>query len=249
MERVMWTTSGQWESRQRLWGELLEQSLLSSKGVTGGGVPLPLLDIILSIHGAQDSCRYLPSWRWLGLAEDCWSVGREGSRAQAPGGMMGVDCYNLGPSLTLDFLSYDLQRVLTVYASGGFLFLVARSVLTDWGLPAVASRCCLVAQSCPTLLRPSRTVAHQASLSMGFPRWEYRSGLPFLSPGNLPRPGIKPKSPALRADSLPLSHQGSLVLLIPVGKLRLSSHRAHFPYVSLPLSQEPSRLHKKRNLK
>ena len=64
-------------------------------------------------------------------------MGREGSRAQAPGGMMGVDCYNLGPSLTLDFLSYDLQRVLTVYASGGFLFLVARSVLTDWGLPAV----------------------------------------------------------------------------------------------------------------
>ena len=101
-------------------------------------------------------------------------MGREGSRAQAPGGMMGVDCYNLGPSLTLDFLSYDLQRVLTVYASGGFLFLVARSVLTDWGLPAVASRCCLVAQSCPTLLRPSRTVAHQASLSMVQARAELR---------------------------------------------------------------------------
>ena len=32
---------------------------------------------------------------------------------------------------------------------------------------------------------------------MGFPRQEYWSGLPFLSPGNLPRPGIKPESSAL----------------------------------------------------
>ena len=36
------------------------------------------------------------------------------------------------------------------------------------------------------------TVAHQAPLSMGFPRQEYWSGLPFPSPGNLPNPGIKP---------------------------------------------------------
>ena len=36
----------------------------------------------------------------------------------------------------------------------------------------------------------------------GFPRQEYWSGLPFPPPGNLPRPGIKPTSPALQADSL-----------------------------------------------
>ena len=53
------------------------------------------------------------------------------------------------------------------------------------------------------------TVAHQASLSMGFPRQEYWSGFPFPSPGHLPNPGIKPKSPALHAVSLPLRHQGS----------------------------------------
>ena len=40
------------------------------------------------------------------------------------------------------------------------------------------------------------TVAHQAPLSMGFPRQEYRSGLPFPS-RDLPDPGIKPTSPAL----------------------------------------------------
>ena len=33
------------------------------------------------------------------------------------------------------------------------------------------------------------------------------SELPFPSPGDLPDPGIEPGSPALRADSLPLSHQ------------------------------------------
>ena len=38
------------------------------------------------------------------------------------------------------------------------------------------------------------TVAHQASLSMGFLRQEYWSGLLFLSPGDLPDPGIKPGS-------------------------------------------------------
>ena len=41
------------------------------------------------------------------------------------------------------------------------------------------------------------TVAHQASLSMGFSRQEYQSGLPFPSPGDLPDPGIEPSSPAL----------------------------------------------------
>ena len=46
------------------------------------------------------------------------------------------------------------------------------------------------------------TVARQAPPSMGFSRQEYWSGLPFLSPGDLPNPGIEPTSPALRADTL-----------------------------------------------
>ena len=41
------------------------------------------------------------------------------------------------------------------------------------------------------------TIACQAPLSMGFPRQEYWSGLPFPPPGNLPNPGIEPTSPAL----------------------------------------------------
>ena len=43
----------------------------------------------------------------------------------------------------------------------------------------------------------TRTVACQAPLSMGFPRQEYLSGLPFPSPGDLPNPRVKPRSPAL----------------------------------------------------
>ena len=45
------------------------------------------------------------------------------------------------------------------------------------------------------------TVACEAPPSMGFSRQEYWSGLPFPSPGNLPDPGIKPRSPALQTDS------------------------------------------------
>ena len=46
------------------------------------------------------------------------------------------------------------------------------------------------------------TVARQAPLSTGFPRQEYWSGLPFPSPGDLPDPGIEPRSPTLQADAL-----------------------------------------------
>ena len=46
------------------------------------------------------------------------------------------------------------------------------------------------------------TVAHQAPQSMGFSRQEYWSGLPFPSPEDLPDPGIKPRYPALQADTL-----------------------------------------------
>ena len=44
---------------------------------------------------------------------------------------------------------------------------------------------------------------------MDFSRQEYWSGLLFPSPGDLPNPGIEPRSSALQANSLPLSHQGN----------------------------------------
>ena len=51
------------------------------------------------------------------------------------------------------------------------------------------------------LFATSWTVAHQASLSMGFSRQQYWNGLPFPFPEDLPNPGIEPTSPALQVDS------------------------------------------------
>ena len=56
------------------------------------------------------------------------------------------------------------------------------------------------------------TVVYQASLSMGFSSQEYWSGLPFPSPGDLPDPGIEPRSPALQADALPSEPPGKWVV-------------------------------------
>ena len=52
------------------------------------------------------------------------------------------------------------------------------------------------------------TAAHQVLLSMGLSRQEYWSGLPCPPPGDLFNPGIKPRSPALQADSLPSEPPG-----------------------------------------
>ena len=53
------------------------------------------------------------------------------------------------------------------------------------------------------LLETPWTVAHQAPPFMGFSRQEYWSGLPFPFPGDLPNPGVEPRSPTLQADALP----------------------------------------------
>ena len=55
--------------------------------------------------------------------------------------------------------------------------------------------------------------AGQVPLSMGFSRQQYWSGLPFPPPGDLPHPGIEPRSPALQADSLPTELQGKYISL------------------------------------
>ena len=68
----------------------------------------------------------------------------------------------------------------------------------------------LVTQLCLTLATPW-TADHQNPLSMKFSKQEYWSGLPFPSPGDLPDPGIKPRS-ALLADSLPSEPLGKSLL-------------------------------------
>ena len=57
------------------------------------------------------------------------------------------------------------------------------------------------------------TVAYQAPPVMEFSRQEYWSGLPFLSPGDLPDPGIEPRFPPLQADALPSELPGKPKLI------------------------------------
>ena len=53
---------------------------------------------------------------------------------------------------------------------------------------------CVCAHLCTTLCDPMDYTVCKAPLSIGFPRQEYWSGLPFPSPGDLPDPGIEPMS-------------------------------------------------------
>ena len=70
---------------------------------------------------------------------------------------------------------------------------------------------CVCVLSHVRLLATPWAVARQPPLSMGVPRQEYWSGLPFPSPGDLPDPGIEPGSPALQADSLLSEPPGSIL--------------------------------------
>ena len=113
-------------------------------------------------------------------------------------------------------LSSTLETALKSKSPAGQHFLVSQASLHRTLMstfPALqANYCCLVTQS-RLALATSWAVARQA-LSVGFPRWEQWSGLSFPSE-DLPDPGMEPASPALQANSLPLSHQGS-----PFFKLR-----------------------------
>ena len=57
--------------------------------------------------------------------------------------------------------------------------------------------------SCVQIFATLWTVAYQTPPFMGFSKQEYWSGLPFPSPGDLPNPGVEPRSPTLQADALP----------------------------------------------
>ena len=57
------------------------------------------------------------------------------------------------------------------------------------------------------------TIAYQALPSMEFSSQEYWSVLPFSSPGDLPNPGIEPKSPTLQADVLPSEPPGKPIYI------------------------------------
>ena len=68
------------------------------------------------------------------------------------------------------------------------------------------SKCAMISRD--RLFATPQTAARQAPLSTEFSRQEYWNGLPCPSPGDLPNPGIEPRSPALQVDSLPSESPG-----------------------------------------
>ena len=69
-------------------------------------------------------------------------------------------------------------------------------------VPQSSSPLCLFAQSCPTLCDPMDCSLPGFSVHGDSPGKDTRVGLPCPPPGDLPNPGIEPRSPSLRADSL-----------------------------------------------
>ena len=81
----------------------------------------------------------------------------------------------------------------------------------------------VVAKSCPSFAI-LWIVTWQAPLSMGFSREKYWSGLPFPSPGDLPDPGIEPRSPALQAHDLPTELWGQPLGSMDILTILISSN-------------------------
>ena len=90
--------------------------------------------------------------------------------------------------------------------------------------PPRDSYCCSATKSCPTFLPSHGLYSRQVPLSMGFPRQEYWSGLPFPPPGDLPDPGIKPESPALAGGFFTTEPPGKP---LPRGKVCLKLGMKH----------------------
>ena len=94
------------------------------------------------------------------------------------------------------------------------------------------------AQTCPTLCDPMDCSPPSFSVLWDFSRLEHWSGLLFPPPGDLPDPGIEPRSaatPALQADSFPTAPLGkpsTCVLVFKMGKGPFSDLLGEFKWVN-----------------
>ena len=89
-----------------------------------------------------------------------------------------------------------------------FISLMIKLEIIEGNCSSVKPLYCSAAVALVSNISDLWTVAHQAPQSMPFSRQEYWSGLPCPPPGDLPDPGIEPRSPVLQTDSLPSEPQG-----------------------------------------
>ena len=147
-----------------------------------------------------------------------------------------VDCILPGLSVHEIFLGKNTGTGCHFLLQGIFLTQGSNSHLLHWqagSTPEPPGNLLLVLCVCQSfshvlLFATPCTVAFQAPLSREFSRQEYWSGLPVPFPGDLPDPGLEPRSPTLRADSLPLSHQGSPLLVQQSSSKRIRKETLQF---------------------
>ena len=183
----------------------------------GVGNPSPLIFIcgtgssaVPSGQGCQKGCRHWtcqnmplcpPAGLPKALSSSCQRQGGECQAGEGPGWAVTASVLQKRcPSLDL-----SLQLLVRSHANASFTLersqTLESTVVWWWFSSSVLSNSC---NPIPW------TLAHQAPLSMAFPRQEYWSVVPFPSLGDLPDPGIECASPVLQADSLPMSHQGRI---------------------------------------
>ena len=115
-----------------------------------------------------------------------------------PGGLQSTGSQRVRHDWTTNTPCICIHTHTHIYTYHIFIFLSIDEHLIEWMKLLSRFRLCDPMDS-----------GYQAPLSMGFSRQEYLSGLPFPFPGDLPDPGIKPRSPLLQADALPSEPSGN----------------------------------------
>ena len=116
-----------------------------------------------------------------------------------------TDSYSTQQLMSVPFTSCPCQHLIRsdflIFGHLGGFVVVSHFAFACIDYALYMCVCCAYSLNHVRLFATPWTVTHQASLFMGFSRQEYWSGLPCPPPGDLPYSGIKPRSPALRADS------------------------------------------------
>ena len=171
---------------------------------------------------AESVCTHVYEWKRKGVANNgCWQQeGIWGSLRTIPivSGVVDESQYSN------DAYFHSVFYLQNVYLSSKLLitcillyvllvFCVAGWLFSIWATrEALLIICCVCVSHSVMFFSTPCTAAHQASLSVGFSRQEYWSGLPSPSPEGLPDPDIEPRSPALQTGSLPYEPPGNLQL-------------------------------------
>ena len=135
--------------------------------------------------------------RWYGLI---WVIAKKAEFPNVVSAFSGKEVINNKSCYTS--LLPPGRKTCCVQSVSGFQLEAEQALLGGTGTTNPSSPGKVKSLSRVWLFVTPGAVAYQAPPSMAFSRQEYWSGLPFPSPGDLPNPGIEPRSPAFHADAL-----------------------------------------------